>query len=296
MRRLVLVSLVVALAVVGCSGGGEEEVAVDDARLSATELGWLRAYAAWTIAIIDNELGPPGGPRLVEACRAGRDELGDAPTERLQPAADHAVGACPFLAQRGTHRRALDLVEEADDLIRPYLRKVQPLSLEGGPSDASRADVDLSGWAARELERPAEVRCWDEQEWKRVVEEDNAWTDSHDDPETLYGWAEYSTDRIHMRLDQCNLVAEFRGGLSARASREHEVEVADALGTLYHELEHLSSPNADESDIECAVLYWFDFYGVRLGGSDPDAQRLARLYRTEVYPEQPEEYRGDCDE
>jgi hypothetical protein len=129
-----------------------------------------------------------------------------------------------------------------------------------------------------------------------VVEEDNAWTDSHDDPETLYGWAEYSTDRIHMRLEQCNLAAEFQSGDAGSGSREREIEVADALGTLFHEQEHLADPDADEAAIECEVLYFFDFYGVRLGGNDTRSRKLARLYRTEVHPEQPEEYQGDCEE
>jgi hypothetical protein len=295
-RWLFLISIAVAVAAVGCSGDDDADPASADAPLSATELGWLRGYSAWTIAIYDRELGPSGGPRLVEACRERGEELGDAPTERLQPAADHAAGACPFLAERGMQRRALDLVDEADDLIRPYLLKVRPMSLESGLTDESRADVDLSGWVSRELGRPAEVRCWDEEDWKRVVEEDNAWTDSHDDPETLYGWAEYSTDRIHMRLEQCNHVAEFRAGDEGSGSREHELDVADALGTLFHEKEHLVDPDADEAAVECDVLYFFDLYGVRLGGDRNRSEKLARLYRTEVHPEQPEEYQGDCEE
>jgi hypothetical protein len=288
---LVLVALV--LLAPACAGESDSETSPDP--LTPAELGWMRVYAAWTIDIYNGELGPDGGPLLVKECLARREKLGDAPSERLEPAAERAAAACPLLAHRGMHRRALDAVDEADDLIRPLLLEVQPLPLESGQTKESRADLDTSGWLTRELERPAEVRCWDDEDWPRVIEEGDAWTDDHTDVDDLYGWADDASDRIHMRLDQCNLIAAFRAHESSK-SRAREIETASALGTLFHEATHLEDMDLDEAEVECEVLYWFDLYAWELGGDTDRADRLARIFRTEVYPDQPEEYISDCDE
>lgn len=295
--RFVVILLAAALLAggAGCSDSDAEESATDTSRLTSAELGWIRAYAAWSIAIYDGELGPQPGRRLVEVCEERFDEVGDPPTERLEPGAERAADTCPLLAHRGMHRRALDAIDDADDLLSPLLRQVQPLRLEHGPTDGSRADLDLSAWAARELEFPAEVRCWDADEWRRVVLEDDAWSDERTDPDELYGWAESSVDRIHMRLDQCNLIAEARANDAGR-SRTKDIEIADALGTLFHEMEHLFDPDASESEVECEVLYYFSDYAMRLGWGEQRSLQLSRLYRNEVYPEQPDEYISDCDE
>ena len=70
MRRALpsLLALVVALvAVSGCSLDADDAADPADASpLSAAEIGWIRGYAILTIAIYDDDLGPPAGPRLVE--------------------------------------------------------------------------------------------------------------------------------------------------------------------------------------------------------------------------------------
>jgi hypothetical protein len=294
MRFALLFLLALALLTPACTGESDAETSLE--QLTPAELGWIRVYAAWTIDIYDGELGPPGGPPLVKKCRERREELGDPPTERLQAAAERAAAACPLLAHRGMHRRALDVVDEADELLRPLLLEVQPLPLEAGETTESRADLDMSSWVTHELGRPAEVRCWDDEDWPRVIGEDDAWTDDHTDVDELYGWSEEWSDRIHMSLDQCNRIARFRAREAGGGSRSQEIETANALGTLFHEATHLMDPDLDEAEVECEVLYWFDLYAEGLGGDIDVSERLARLYRTEVYPEQPDEYVSDCDE
>ena len=61
--------------------------------------------------------------------------------------------------------------------------------------------------ASERAEEAVEVRCWTAADWRRVVREDNAWVDTADDPDELYGWQDDDTSRIHMRLDQCNELA-----------------------------------------------------------------------------------------
>ena len=298
MSRPALVLLACALACVtaGCSDEASSSASEEStAALTAAELGWLREYSAWTIDVHEGELGPSPGRRLVEVCRDRLDDIGEPPSARFEDAAERAAEACPLLVHRGMHRQALDVIEDADDLIVPLLLEVQSLPSESGPTDTSRVDVDLSAWMTRDLERPAEARCWDEDDWVRVVREDDAWSDDSTDPEDLYGWADSSVDRIYMRLDQCNLIAEFRNGEPA-GGRAHEIELADALGTLFHETEHLFDPDADEAEAECGMLSFYSLHAAELGGDYSRAERLERLYRAEVYPEQPDEYIMDCDE
>ncbi len=289
LRALAL--LVLVLMAPACAGGSDSELSTD--QLTPAELGWIRVYAAFTIDIYEEELGPAGGPLLVKKCRERFDELRDPPSDRLRPAAELVADACPLLAHRGMHRRALDVVDDADDLLFPLLLEGQTLPLESEETQDSRADLEMSGWVSREIGRPAEVRCWDDEDWLRVIHESDSWTDDQTDVEDLYGWADDSSDRIHMRLDQCNLVAALR---ATSRSRANEIETADALGTLFHEANHLSDMDLEEAEVECEVLSWFDIYARDLGVNPDVADRLARLYRTEVYPDQPEEYIGDCDE
>ena len=286
MHRALLPLLIAAalmLAASGCSGGSDGSAApADDSPLTSAELGWIRAYSAWTFAIHDDELGAPVGPQLVAACRDRLEEVGASPTKRLEPAADHAATACPLLAEKGAHRRALDIIETADDLLRPLLRDEQPLQLRTGATEASRADTSFSELASAVVGYPLEVRCWGDSDWRRVVNEDNAWTDSGDDAETLLGWTDESADRIHMRLEDCNALDRLRRGVFRTLSRTQQIDSADSLGTLAHEVRHFVLPDADEATVECAAMRSLRRLGERVGLDRSSAIAIAELYRTEI--------------
>ena len=49
-------------------------------------------------------------------------------------------------------------------------------------------------------------------------------------------------------------------------------------------------PEASESEVECAGMRSLAAVAQRLGLDRESALALAELYRTEIYPEQPEEY------
>ena len=292
MRRLLTLALVLALLAAGCSVG-EDDDEPDLSPLTSAELGWIRAYSAWTIGIYDDERH--GGPRVVAECEEEEAGLGPTPTDRLEPAAELATGICPLLAEDGTWRRALDTVDATDNLLRTLLRDEQPLELAAGVTEGSRADTELSAYATDVVERPVEVRCWSTGDWRRVVVEDNAWTDSSDDPETLYGWADDTSDRIQMRLDQCNPLARLDEQATSDKSLAARREAADSLGTLAHEIQHFVLPDASESKVECAGMRSLAAVAQRLGLDRESALALADLYRAEIYPEQPDEYiEGGC--
>jgi hypothetical protein len=285
------VVLVVAAAAVGCSGGTESA----GGRLSSAELGWLRAYAAWSIAIYNDDLGPPPGAKLVEACEDRYAELGPPPTERLERVVDQTTEVCLLLGEAGKQRRALDRIDEIDELLLPLLRDEQPLEFGTGTTETSRADLAFSAFATEVAEAPVEVRCWDDSEWRRIVAEDNAWSDGKLDADSLFGWQDESRGRIHLPLETCNLLSRTIAEGIRGMDFVDRMDAANALGTLVHEVRHFVLPDADEATVECAAMRSLERAGVSLGLDLDDAADLARFYREDIYPEQAPEYTaGGC--
>jgi hypothetical protein len=294
--RVALLVLVALLVPTGCSDDGSEAPSADvTSPLTASELGWIRAYSTWTIELNDSSAA---GPDVVRRCRDRVDEFGSPPTERLEAAASLASSACAFLAEKGMRRRAIDVIEEADEQILPYLREEQPVQLGSGESNGSRADIALSEAASEWVDRPVEVRCWSKPDWRRVVDEDNAWNNESTDYLDLVGWSDNSTDRIHIVLEQCNLLSRLRAGDDiANWAGDERIDAADSLATLAHEVAHLLAPDADEAATECRAARSLVRYGQRLGVDRASALELSELYRSEIYPDLDEEYReGGCPE
>ncbi len=291
MRHLLRSSAVVlALVAAGCMGG---EAAPDVGPLTGVELGWIRAYSAWAIEVNDSE-SDAASPAAARECEDRFDRIGAPPSARLEPAADVAADVCPLLSEPGTRRRALDLVEEADELVLPFMRDEQPLALGTGATVESRADVRLSAEASDVIGDAVEVRCWSEPDWERIVEEDNAWNDESESHVDLVGWTAPDVDRIHLVLDACNTIALTDSDLATKA-RSERVDAADAIETLLHEVQHYVFPDASEAKVECSAIRSLPAFARRFGVSPETARELAELYRTEVYSELDDEYtRGGC--
>jgi hypothetical protein len=186
-------------------------------------------------------------------------------------------------------------VDTADDLLRPLLRDEQPLELRTGVTTGSRADVRFSEFASEMVERPVEVRCWSNADWRRVVGEDNAWNDFSEDYEDLVGWSDDSADRIHMVLDHCNTIARVDAGDVGAWSRDDQIDAVDAVETLVHEIQHFLKPDAEEATVECQAIRSLPRFVQRFGVASALAVELTELYRTEVYPTLDDEYtEGGC--
>ena len=287
------VALALAVTASGCTGESSNPAAASEP-LSVTELGWVREYSDWTIDVNDDEFDSPPGRELVKECRDRREEVGTPPTERLEPAWERSAAVCPLLSQAGSVRRAKDVVEDADDLVRPLFFDSRELPLRAQRTAESRADLRLAGIASKEAEIAQEVRCWSAADWRRVVREDNAWTVVSDDPDELYGWQDSDTDRIHMRLEQCNLVHRIGQEDVFSWNREDQVEAADSISTFVHETQHVVMPDADEGEVECAAAAALSRFARRLGATSDEAVLLTRLYVTDLREELDDEYRADC--
>ena len=292
LRAVALFSIAVA-----CLAGCRDErsspsTGRDTSTLSAAELGWIRAYSRWTFAFYDD--APGLGKRAVAACRGKVEQIGPAPTARLEEAAGRLPPICPLVQQLGSLRRAQAELGAVDDLLRPYLRDEQPLQLRSGITDRSRADIVLSGIASDVIGDPVEVRCWDEEDWSRVVTEDNAWQDDDDDPDDLVGFPDESADRIHLTLDGCNAMTAARRRDPMTLNRYDRIEAVDAIETLLHEIRHFGS-DASEAEVECQAIRGLPAFLGRFGVPGTAARQLTGLYRTEVYPTLDDEYtEGGC--
>jgi hypothetical protein len=291
-----VVALALVCAASGCTAESSTPAAASGEPLSAPELGWVREYSDWTLDVYDEEFDSPPGRELVEECRERLDEVGPPPTDRLEPAWERSAAVCPLLSRAGSVRRAKDVVEDADDLVLPFFIDSRELPLRAERTVESRADPRLAGIASKEAEIAQEVRCWSDTDWRRVVREDNAWEVESDDPDELYGWQDGDTDRIHMRLGQCNLLHRIGPEDVLSWDRDDQVEAADSVATFVHEIQHLVMPDADEGEVECAAAAELSRFARRLGATSAEAARLARLYVTDLREELDDEYRADCDD
>ena len=132
-------------------------------------------------------------------------------------------------------------------------------------------------------------------DWERVVSEDNAWLDENDDPADLVGWQVDDAGRIHMRLEQCNAIVQLQRTDVLELDRDEQVETADSLDTITHEIQHFLLPDADEAGVQCAAEQSLGEAARRLGASRTEAAALVRLHRTDVRPDLPDEYvEGGC--
>jgi hypothetical protein len=293
----VLRSVVVFTVAVACLAGCRDEQsspprARDTSTLSAAELGWIRAYSSWTFGFYDDE--PDVGADAVAACRDEVEQIGPSPSARLEEAAGRLPAICRLAQQIGSLRRARYELEYVDDLLRPYLRDEQPLELRSGITDRSRADIVLSGIASHAIGHPVEVRCWDEEDWSRVVTEDNAWQDENGDPDELVGWPDESEDRIHLTLNICNTMTAARTRDVTTLNRYDRIDAVDSIETLLHEIGHFGS-DASEAEVECMAIQSLPAFLGRFGVTGAGVRELTELYRTEVYPMLDDEYtEGGC--
>lgn len=294
-------SLVVVVAVASVAAGCRDDtsdsvVPRDTSRLTAAELGWIRAYGDWTLDFYDDDAGSKSGARAVESCRDHLETVGSAPTKRLEAAADLAHTICPLLARQGMRRRARDLVWQADNLVLPYFRDEQPLAFGTGVTGESRADIRLSERATESINDAVEVRCWTDDDWRRVIAEDDAWNGESTDSDDLVGWSDDTDERIHIVLDYCNTMSRVQAGDVDGWSRDDRIHAAEALETLAHEIQHFLDRDANEATAECRAMKALPAFAQRFGVSHSSAIELAALYRTEIYPDMDDEYRteGGC--
>lgn len=217
--------------------------------------------------------------KLVEVCEQDRDYA-------LALVESFETNEDPGLPQVDATIRSEDISAEAYRIIEAGLRVNQPLPTKGGVSSASRIEPRLSRAASRFVERRVQVRCWSRADWPPTLNEWNSYSGNESD---LAGLAT-GDSRAHIEQEYCDTFAQFLYGGWRPANIDGLADLADAVGLLAHEAQHLLNSAADEAETECHAAQSVRRTARLLGASKLYADRLQRIYWTEIYRYQDEEY------
>ena len=320
MRASLVLVLGVVLALGGCGGSGDAEEP-----LSSRERVWVRQYTGWTErtgrAAADADgvrrriLGGDDAARAeydkavapIRECRERLDRVGPAPTKRLEAVQKLALEACDeFRRWVGAESRAFDgppgdlLLEseaaissgnriwlEAERELESVFAWNRPLPVRTGDVAASRIEPRFGRVASMLSNRSVQVRCWSEADWDEVHREWQAFTD--EDHEAIGFVSSFDRGRLSLAPEICGLLAGFAYGDERPRGGDERLDLAEAVGTLGHEAEHLVSPGT-EAATECYGMQDVRRTARFLGADRVYASGLAELYWHDVYPAKPDPY------
>ena len=304
MRRLALALLLLAAAAAVLAALDDDPAASSPVRaavgsrtaaLTGAELRWIRGYARWSIELEDAVLGARAGRLPFADCAAVlRTTAGGAPTRRLEPAAaavDHACAGITGDADEESIRADLD---RADDLLAEFLLSTSELRETDEATTESRSSAMLGGIASARADADVEVLCWGDRDWRRLIREENAWSDDDDDAGLVDGLAFVEEGRIHMLLEDCNVLGRLRGERVSDRNREGLIDATRALTIFAHEIEHFRLPEGTESEVECAALVALERVGRPLGLDGDEIDLFRRVYDESVREDLDPEYRKGC--
>jgi hypothetical protein len=312
-RRVVAIALC-ALALAAC-GGDEPEVA--GAGLSAEEVRWVRAFAAWGDDIgqavgdarAAHEEALAGGDRAfftqalrpVRNCSSSLDgAVPAAPTARLRAARRLLERTCgayarfadaqaaslrgdpggPLLRAEAAQTRAEELLLTVYQGVGSLLRDNRTLPRARG-GDRSRIDPLYSRLGGDLAYERVEVRCWSEDEWLDVIRERSAFSNGYLNVHATLGFAWPDDRRAHLAPEICAALDR----LSLDGEGVGSEEVATAVVVLAHEVGHLRASSAAEAEVECRAMQEARGLARKLGADAAEADALVELYLKDVYPE-----------
>jgi hypothetical protein len=316
--KAAVAAALLVLAAVACSGGPNEAEPY-----SAADLAWINKLAAWNeLYSTEPQRIKPVYTRLLANPEDDLQPLRDVllPYRECAQGLDESVGGAPEHPQL---RRAYELLEKAcaedrrfalrlvgtllpnqtepayevaptseplflraDELIEDGLRVNRPLPVRGAETGESRIDPRLSE-AAKDLTlQDIHVRCWSTEDWPATVKEWNTYAEDTSDPA---GFVTGATE-IHIDPSHCATLAKFLYADWRPGESEDVEDVADAVELVAHEIEHLFETYPGEAETECHAIQSIRKLARLLGASPSYASRLARVYWTELYPREEEEY------
>jgi hypothetical protein len=303
------------LTLAGCSAGGADSgAAASKLKGWATpvELVWLQDLARWSIGFDgaleqfaelakdpSNLRGADVGVaeqrlRPVSECSEGlRREVRMAPTPRLARIHDLLGEACEHygraadlllkaLRGRGAGARFLleakkgqRLQQRALDMLPPG--EAQAVPVVGGKSDDTKIDP-LYGRVAGDLadEDEAEVRCWSEQDWPRLIQEEQAVTGISVSTNVL-GLTGIGSKRINLSPTACRELDRLAYDDEQPEESEARLRLAYGVATLAHEAQHRAGI-VEENVAECYGLQRLRDAALSLGADPTYADELATVY------------------
>jgi hypothetical protein len=170
-----------------------------------------------------------------------------------------------------------------------------PLPRIGGPSTESRVDPLLSTVAGDLAGRPAEVRCWSREDWKkrgaefaaelRTVHNRTVARDWQ-----LLGFVSRDRRRLNLPAGTCSLLDVYRWWPDSARTRWY---LAGAVQVFSHELVHLRGERS-EVKAECWGLQSTRRVARRVGFAPEDADALAAYAWKELYRRERAKRSDEC--
>ena len=161
------------------------------------------------------------------------------------------------------------------------------LPTRGGLVESSRIEPRFSEAASEVAHTRVTVRCWSAADWPRIERVARAEGSALID---LAGLADPTTGTADLSPEVCrDLVGIAYGNARTGAN------AAFGLTVLAHEATHLREDSGTEAVTECFAMQRDVEAAAKLGLTDAEARSLARLYWTDIYPENLPEYSTpDC--
>jgi hypothetical protein len=159
----------------------------------------------------------------------------------------------------------------------------RPLPVVAGPSDESRVEPRLSRAVATLAGRPAEVRCWSEEDWTAISD---AWARSRA-ALRLGPWSAYTSydpERVHLPPAICDSLVRLAYTKASVADDEWAAGLAWSVAALAHETQHVSGTK-NEAAAECYAIQAMSSTAEALGRPDHEGRYLTQLYWTHAYSE-----------
>jgi hypothetical protein len=243
-----------------------------------SEVDWLVSYEEWSER---TETSLNNGLDIARATCEEEfdDEVGNPPGERFPPVAEAARRGCTALTPEGWQRAQSDVVRAIRDV---HAAEVPPSEVR----DFSELARPIAG-------REAKVYCWTAPGWAQFFE--HYVLVKGDDEVSLRGLADAAGNRIDVEPGVCIGLGRHVAKNRPPALSGENLRLARALIVLAHHAEHLGSPSASETQLECfAVQHVRPLMQER--GWDPDYVREIVLQSWQLhYTQLPAQLRTpDC--
>lgn len=319
MKTKIAVALL-ALIAAGCGGGAGGSP--EPKPYSAVDLAWIERVNNWTDRYFEQgenvqpvynraleTRGDLGPLREVlrpyrECTRSLRAKVGEPKHEQLRRANAFLLEACdkdqryarallksaspnPGYPTSDQFRASDFPFDQAFQAIEAGLIANRSLPVRDGQTDESRIEPRLSRAASALTLQEIEVRCWSAEDWRRMKKEFDAYSGGVGDPA---GFVTGAT-RVHIFPSHCKALARFLSDWRP-ATGEGVEEVAEAVGLVAHETEHLFETGVGEAETECHAAQDVRRLARSLGASSAYASRLATVYWRDFYPSLSPDYRS----
>lgn len=243
--------------------------------MEPTETDWLSSYAAWS----DETAATLAEGRTVfrAACDATFDEqVGNAPSERLQATAAMARASCGSRSPAGWRRGEAAVVRE---LLAVHAVEFPP-----------RRRLDFSDIASVSVGVEPTVYCWQPESWAELLPQYAILRAGEE--VSLRGILDRERNRIDLDPGICASLADYVEGVRPLRLSNQFLLLGEALRVLTHQAEHLRDPSASEAEVECRALQHVRPLAARAGWEEEVTTEVALQAWQIAYPRLPAPFRS----